>query len=357
MRRLLVLVLLLVPACVWGHATQLSASRIEVRGGDAQIRLEVNARDLEAALRISLAGADGQVLPAALARAQAAISGYLLAHARVSGPGGGTCRGVTQSMQPKAEHVVVSVRWACLPATGVLRYQVTLFQDIDPAAKHMVTVEGDVRRVALLSAANPRLDLLETRSSRWDVARHYLLAGIEHIAIGYDHIAFLVAVILWGRRPWPLVGVVTAFTIAHSITLSAAVLEALTPPSRLVEILIALSIVFVAAENFFVQDIRRRWRVTFAFGLVHGFGFASVLRDYGLPRDALVPALAGFNVGVEIGQVAVVLVALGAMRVLEALARVCGRSSLMLPNVRFVHAVSWAILALGLYWTVERTLG
>jgi hypothetical protein len=82
-----------------------------------------------------------------------------------------------------------------------------------------------------------------------------------------------------------------------------------------------------------------------------------VLRDYGLPRDALVPALAGFNVGVEIGQVAVVLVALGAMRVLEALARVCGRSSLMLPNVRFVHAVSWAILALGLYWTVERALG
>jgi hydrogenase/urease accessory protein HupE len=357
MRRLLLLMLLLVPPCAWGHATQLSASRIELKDGAARIRLELNVRDLDAALRIVLTGADGQASPGALARAQPAIAEYALAHARVLGPGGGACRGETLSVEPKAEHVVVSARWTCPPAAGLLRYHVTLFQEIDPAAKHIVIVEGDVRRMGLLSTANPRFDLLEIRASRWEVARHYVLAGIEHIVIGYDHIAFLVAVILWGRRPGPLVGVVTAFTVAHSITLSAAVLGLFSPPSRLVEALIALSIVYVAAENFFVRDIRRRWRVTFVFGLAHGFGFASVLRDYGLPRDALVPALAAFNVGVEIGQVAIVLLALGAMRVIEALSRMRARGPVTFPEPRFVHALSWAILALGLYWTVERVLG
>ena len=146
---------------------------------------------------------------------------------------------------------------------------------------------------------------------------HYLLAGVEHIAIGYDHIAFLVAVILWGRRLWPLVGVVTAFTIAHSVTLTLAVLDIVSPPTRLVEIAIALSIVYVAAENFFVRDLRRRWLVTFVFGLVHGFGFAGVLREYGIPRDALVPALAAFNIGVELGQIVIVVAALLVLHLIE----------------------------------------
>jgi hydrogenase/urease accessory protein HupE len=309
------------------------------------------------ALRITLASADGQVAPAALAPTQAAIARYAIEHARVLGPGGGACRGQALGVSPKAEHVLVSVRWSCAPSAGTLRYHVTLFHEIDPAAKHMVTVSGDARRMGLLSAANPRLDLLETRASGWEVARHYVLAGIEHIMIGYDHIAFLVAVILWGRRPWPLVGVVTAFTVAHSITLSAAVLELVSPPPRLVEIMIALSIVYVAAENFFVHDVRRRWKVTFVFGLVHGFGFAGVLREYGLPSDALAPALAAFNAGVEVGQVAIVLLAVAILRALEALARARARGPVVFPDARFVHAVSWAILALGLYWTAERALG
>ena len=106
---------------------------------------------------------------------------------------------------------------------------------------------------------------------------------------------------------WPLVKVVTAFTlIAHSLTLCLAVLDIVRLPSSVVEPLITTTIVFVAAENFFVHDIRKRWRVTFVLGLVHGFGFAGALREYGLPTDAVAPALAAFNIGVEIGQVAIV---------------------------------------------------
>jgi hydrogenase/urease accessory protein HupE len=236
--------------------------------------------------------------------------------------------------------------------TGQLIYEVTLFQEIDAAARHMVTASGDVRRMALLSTSSPSVALSDTRPHVGEVMWHYLLAGIEHIAIGYDHIAFLVAVILWGRRLWPLVGVVTAFTIAHSITLSLAVLDVLRLPSQLVETAIALSIVYVAAENFFVRDLRRRAWITFAFGLIHGFGFASVLRDYGIPRDALVPALAAFNLGVEVGQIVIVVAALSLMRALE---RALRGPFPAFPST-YPYAVSASVLLLGLYWTVERLL-
>ena len=211
-------------------------------------------------------------------------------------------------------------------------------------------MKGDVTRIALLGVASPRVTLAATIAGRGEVFWHYLVAGIEHLAIGYDHIAFLIAVILWGRRLWPLVGVVTAFTLAHSVTLSLAVLGVLTPPARTVEALIALSIVYVAAENFFVRDLRRRWIVTFVFGLVHGFGFAGVLREYGIPGDALVPALAAFNIGVELGQIAIVLLALAALRAIESSVPALRPA----PSARLVYPISAAVLMLGTYWAIER---
>ena len=91
---------------------------------------------------------------------------------------------------------------------------------------------------------------------------------------------------------------VTSFTVAHSVTLSLAALDVFNPPGAIVEVLIAASIVYMAIENFFVRSVNHRWPLTFAFGLVHGFGFAGVLKNYGIPREALVPALASFNIGV-----------------------------------------------------------
>ena len=153
--------------------------------------------------------------------------------------------------------------------------------------------------------------------------RQYVVEGIWHIWVGSDHILFLLSLLLpavlvrrdkvWEPAPSlrqsliEVLKVVTAFTLAHSITLSLASLHVISLPSRLVESLIALSIVVAALNNLRGTVERRRWVLAFVFGLVHGFGFASVLSDLGLPQGALVLALVGFNLGVEIGQMAIVV--------------------------------------------------
>lgn len=346
--------LLCVHALAWGHATQLSSSRMLLAEHGAAVELELNARDLDVALRSALLARDGTISEHRLAAARPAIEAYALEHTRLSVAPDAHCRGEPAGVRAKGDHVLVDLRWSCPPIDGTLTYTVTLFHEIDAASRHMVTASGAVKMVGLLGVSNPALQLATARSNVWRVMWHYLLAGIEHIAIGYDHIAFLIAVIVWGRRPWPLVKVVTAFTIAHSITLSLAVLDIVRLPSLLVETLIALSIVYVAAENFFVRDMRHRAWITFGFGLIHGFGFASVLRDYGLPQDALVPALAAFNVGVEVGQVAIVGVSLAVFMLLERSMR---DVKALQPAMRAMPLLlSGVILLLGLYWTIERVL-
>lgn len=142
----------------------------------------------------------------------------------------------------------------------------------------------------------------------------FLPLGIEHILEGWDHLLFLLALVLPGGSLGTLVRIVTAFTIAHSLTLAAAALDLISVPAAPVEALIALSIAWVAAENLAsVRPMSRRWAIAFAFGLIHGFGFSSVLRGIGLPRDALLPSLLWFNLGIELGQLLVVLLLVPAL--------------------------------------------
>ena len=138
-------------------------------------------------------------------------------------------------------------------------------------------------------------------------ASSFFVLGVEHIATGYDHLLFLLALILCGGNLVQLLKIITAFTLAHSITLGAAALGLVQLPSTLVEAVIALSIAYVAFENLFPRfAISRRWTISFLFGLMHGFGFSSVLQEIGLPRDNLVLALLNFNLGVEAGQLVAV---------------------------------------------------
>ncbi|MEW6303046.1 MAG: HupE/UreJ family protein [Verrucomicrobiota bacterium] len=137
----------------------------------------------------------------------------------------------------------------------------------------------------------------------------FLKLGIGHIFLGYDHICFLIALIVVSRLK-ELVLIVTSFTIAHSITLILATLQIVNLPTRLVETGVAATIIYVAVENLWIKDTRHRWILTFFFGLIHGFGFANVLRDMGLPSTGLVRCLLSFNVGVELGQLAIVLLLL-----------------------------------------------
>ena len=341
---------------VLAHETKLSSTRMSISGSEVSAQVELNAIDLNVATGGQLTGADGMVDPELLAQQLDVVQRYVAEHVRLGREDGPRCAPEWTSATPKDDHVVLGQRWNC-PDDAELIYLVTLFHEIDPASRHMVSVDGDRKFIGLLSVQTPQMALAESIPSRWETVQQYIVSGIEHIAIGYDHIAFLLAVIVLGRRVWPLVKVVTAFTIAHSITLTVAVLGIVSLPSALVETLIAASIVYVAAENFFVRDIRHRWWLTFAFGLIHGFGFASVLRDYGLPENALGLALASFNVGVEIGQLMIVAVAALVWHVGFRIAAAAGipRTERNERSVSLV--VSGAVLAAGLYWLGQRLAG
>ena len=169
--------------------------------------------------------------------------------------------------------------------------------------------------------------------------------GIEHILTGYDHLLFLLALMLRGGGLWSLLKIITAFTIAHSITLGLAALDVVVLPSMLVESVIALSIAYVALENLLPRyAVSRRWAVSFLFGLVHGFGFSSVLREIGLPKENLLLSLLNFNLGVEAGQLTVVLL------VVPILMRLKPKPW----EPRMVATVSGVILAVGLVLFVDR---
>jgi hydrogenase/urease accessory protein HupE len=174
----------------------------------------------------------------------------------------------------------------------------------------------------------------------------FVQLGVVHIFTGYDHLLFLLGLLLATSSLLDAVKVVTAFTVAHSVTLTLAVLGVVTPPNRVVEAGIALSIVYVAIENLAFGKRGRRWLVSLSFGLVHGFGFANVLQEMDLARSSLVSSLLSFNVGVELGQVAVVLLLLPLLAWL--------RRDRHFPAVLFV--ASGLILMQGLWWFYERAL-
>jgi hydrogenase/urease accessory protein HupE len=238
-----------------------------------------------------------------------------------------------------------------------MRYRSTLLVDTAPDARQVVLIRsGDQTFQDLLDSSRTETALTEApQPSTIQVISLYLGAGVEHILIGYDHIAFLIAIVLWANRLWPVVKLVTAFTVGHSITLSLAALDIVRIPSSIIEPAIAASIVFVAAENFFSHDVQKRWRDTFCFGLVHGFGFASALQEFGIPKSALIPALASFNIGVEIGQIAIVAVVVPLLIAFDRLAASPVRGTPGRPAAA-VYALSAIIVGLGGYWFLVRTV-
>src|SRR6185369_6806153 len=186
-----------------------------------------------------------------------------------------------------------------------------------------------------------------TRQGAFAVVRRFLPAGINHILVGPDHLLFLVGLLLLGGTMRQLVVIVTSFTVAHSITLSLAALNVVSPPARLIEPAIALSIVYVGADNLLIRDGRdvRAW-IAFAFGFIHGFGFSSVLREMDLPARALGWSLFAFNAGVEIGQLLVVALVATALAALRSKSEAAGR--------RLAFAGSIVVMAAGAFWFVQR---
>ena len=239
----------------------------------------------------------------------------------------------------------------------------SLFADIDPQHRGLLKLSAGGRtRTAVFSPDKPQQSFAVTEPASWFAQFiDYGREGIWHIWIGFDHILFLLALLLpsvlvwhkprWqaasGFAPsfWEVAKIVTAFTLAHSITLSLATLGWVSLPSRLVESAIAASVVLAALNNVWPVFQGRRWLVAFCFGLIHGFGFASVLADLGLPQDALLLALVGFNLGVECGQLAIVAVFLPLAYSL--------RAHWVYQRLIFIGG-SLVIAALAAVWLLER---
>ena len=203
----------------------------------------------------------------------------------------------------------------------------SLLFDVDPSHRGLVqwVAPGvDTAQALVFGTESAEQNLSLQPTGVWPTLRQYLKDGVLHIWAGYDHILFLLSLLLpavlvrragqWAPAPTlkgsfvEVLKVVTAFTLAHSITLSLAALQIISLPSRLVESVIAASVIAAALNNLRGTIDKRRWVMAFVFGLIHGFGFASVLTDLGLPQSALVLALIGFNGGVELGQLAIVAV-------------------------------------------------
>ncbi|MFL6192953.1 MAG: HupE/UreJ family protein [Thermoanaerobaculia bacterium] len=198
--------------------------------------------------------------------------------------------------------------------------------------------------------ASPPFSLAETviPPTRGEVVRQYLKLGFTHIVpAGPDHILFVLGIFLLSRRVKPILQQVTAFTVAHTLTLGLSIYGVVSLPTAIVEPLIALSIVFVAVENILTPELRpSRIALVFAFGLLHGLGFAGVLSQLGLPRSELLTALLSFNVGVEGGQLAVIGVAF-LLLALPFRSQSWYRQRVVVP-------ASCLIAAVGLYWSIQR---
>ena len=253
--------------------------------------------------------------------------------------------GVVEPSAVDATSISMLVDFACPVGLQSLEIRDDIFDVLGVDHHTLVKVEWPRGTRQLVLEPTARDARLTVGDAPTQGLASFVTLGIHHILSGYDHLLFLIGLLLSGGSLLALVKIVTAFTVAHSVTLSLAVTNVVSLPDRLVEAVIALSIAFVAAENLAPKPaVSRRWIVSFLFGLVHGFGFSSALRELGLTRQGLVLSLFGFNLGVEIGQALVIAVLLPFLVLLR-------RSGW---QARAVTASSVAILAAGVILFVER---
>ena len=290
---------------------------------------------------------DAGALRAEAERIQALLSGRV--RLRVDGAAVAASEWSVPEAVPERQAVRIRGKVTLVRPAGVVALSTLMFP-YDPAHQTFVNVyERDaLARQAILGSNKTDVEYFPgTRQGTVAVVRRFAAEGVHHILIGPDHLLFLIGLLLLGGSMRQLVLVVTAFTAAHSVTLSLAALNVLSPPARIIEPAIALSIVYVGADNLTVRGGRdvRAW-IAFGFGLVHGFGFANVLREMDLPSRALGWSLFSFNVGVEIGQLAVVIAVATLLAAIRTRSEIAGR--------RLAFAGSLVVIAAGAFWFIER---
>lgn len=356
------------------HAIGLSTGEYTAKGSSLVGKLAF-ARGEAASLAPSIdADHDGHLTPVEVEGAKSALKAHMIDRINVKSGDAACTSTITDAALTEQDGLLVSARWDCAHAEKATAFEieVALLDDLARGHRHIArtvsgtnahdeVLYGDQRRFSVAmdpGAGGAASDAKSTNGAQavtplapggehssmgfWS----FFKMGIEHILTGYDHLVFILGLVLARARLRSLLTVVTAFTLAHSITLALAVLGVWAPSSRIVEPAIALSIAYVGIENFFVKDASKRWRITFPFGLIHGFGFAGALQEINLPRSSIPTALVSFNLGVETGQLAVLAVVLPLILLLR------DRSTWFEP--RGVQVVSGAVALAGGIWFVSR---
>jgi hypothetical protein len=358
---------LLLPALAQAHKPSDAYLQLQVQGHHVEQRFDIALRDLDRELALD-ADDNGQ-LEWREVRTRWNDIAQLAQNGLVLSAEGRPCSAEFPGTPQLDEHsdgryAVLKRRWTCPAQIAQLDVSYALFAQTDPTHRGIVRVQhGEQSGTAVLvpDSAAHRFDIA-TSDARPTGFAGFVLEGMHHILIGTDHILFLLALLLpavlvrtpagrWQAAPslrpvlTDVLRVVTAFTVAHSITLALAAFDVLNPPSRWVESVIAASVVLAALNNLYPVIREGRWKLTFVFGLVHGFGFASALKDIGLTQGGLALPLFGFNLGVELGQLAIVAIFVAVVWTLRD-SRIYRGAGL--------RAGSVAITLLALGWLVER---
>ena len=365
---------LLIAPVAHAHSSSNSYLTLSTSGPELTLRADLHMRDVDLIFDLDV-NRDGQVTWGETQARHPELNDWLVQGIVLTAAGQKCALGRADLQASEhADGTYLSAQWAvncpglssaadAAGASLALRYGLIFAQD--SLHRGLLKVDfGDEPTSALLSPERPEAQISRADSSPLKVFGRYIVEGVWHIWIGIDHIVFLLSLLVlaplqssrqrvvhWQavKQARPVVldvlAVVTAFTVAHSITLGLTITGWLTPPADWVEPAIAISVVLAALNNLLGFNALKRWRLAFVFGLVHGFGFASVLIDLGLPTRALLAALGGFNIGVELGQLAIVGAFLPVAWVL--------RQSRFYRWV-VVAGGSAAIVVLGVFWTLER---
>ena len=363
LRRCLLVLLLLLSLPVLAHKASDSYLVLDIQGSEVSGRWDVALRDIDFALGLDRDG-NGEITWGELRARHADIAAWALGRLSVARGGACTLRVSEHLVDSHTDgaYAVLQLAGACPGASGDLALDYRLLFELDALHRGLLRLNLDgASQTAVFSPERAAQRFAAGEASRLAQFAQYLVEGIWHIWVGFDHILFLLSLLLpavlvheaghwrgvarFGDALREVLWVVTAFTVAHSITLSLAALGFVTLPSRLVESAIAASVVLAAANNLKPLVEHRRWMVAFGFGLIHGFGFASVLTELGLPQQTLVLSLLGFNLGVETGQLAIVAVFLPLAHAL--------RGTGFYRRGVFVGG-SLITLAIALVWLVER---
>lgn len=327
MRALAVLLAIAVAGPAVAHDVSRSDSKIEVQGRAVRATLTLNANEL----RNSGRDATG-------------IFDSVRQHFFVTNPAAPIDVRLEKFSVLAGSLIRLDVVYTFEQNVSQLHVRSTLDQIMPAGHQHLMSVRlNGTLHEAILDARTPEASFSGVRETRLRTFLRFTRLGVEHIFTGYDHLAFLLGLLVATATLGSLVRIITSFTIAHSITLALATFSVVVLPSRLTESLIALSIAYVAAENLLGFRAMKRYYITFLFGLVHGFGFSSALREMDLPRSGLALSLFSFNLGVEIGQVTFVLLI---FPLVQDLVR-SGWKQLK-------PAVSIGVACLAVYWFVQR---